>query len=277
MKYILSFCLIVLGQSIFAYAENWDCAQPNSGKADKENFAHFCKLDSKHQLRVAQGFTVAKTFYVDGHYASCIDELSIIKKSVPQFQNSKELEGFCKNGIGLIKRAAALHHETAPFNDDFASVHDFWNIRAGDSLEKFKSSLLPSHLCKIRPDSNYSSEFVYYSCANAPYGAQGFSFFQGKLRKFDASVFKDIWNPTFRNSLAQFTKGANSRPYKYEPDGPVAECDKAKCKTYVFKTGSIETSLITTESGVPVKYSQVDNATMDASVRALARAKALGK
>jgi len=235
MKSILISCLIVFVQSLTVNAE-------------------------PGQDRVAQGLLIAKTYYVDGHYASCLNELAIIRKVMPQSQNVQELEGLCKKGTG-----------------DFVSIHDFWNVRAGDSLDKFKSLLVSTHSCKAEADKNYPSDFVYYNCVNAAYGAQSFSFFQGKLRRFSASVFKDIWNPTFRESLAKFANNTNGRPYKYELDGPVAECENAKCKAYVFKKGNLETSLITTESGMPVKYNQVDNATMDASIRALASFKAKNK
>jgi hypothetical protein len=173
----------------------------------------------------------------------------------------------------LISCLLLLSHATVAETGEIVAVDDFWNIRAGDSLEKFKSALMSTTACKVEENKDYPSDFVYYSCTNA-YGAQSLSFFQGKLRKFSASVFNMSGNPNFRASLAKFVTKATSRPYKYILDGPVAECDKAKCKTYVFENGSIETSLITTEAGVPVKYNQMDNATMDASIRALASFKA---
>lgn len=46
-------------------------------------------------------YNVARAHYVAGNYELCLSELATLHREVDSFKNSKELEGFCKQGVEL--------------------------------------------------------------------------------------------------------------------------------------------------------------------------------
>jgi pSer/pThr/pTyr-binding forkhead associated (FHA) protein len=60
---------------------------------------------------VKDSFALARNLYVQGKYALCQTELRKVHDLVPQFENSKELEQFCDQGLELVRRQEDLDRQ----------------------------------------------------------------------------------------------------------------------------------------------------------------------
>lgn len=57
---------------------------------------------------VKDSFHLARNLYVQGKYALCLTELAKVHEIIPQFENSKELQSFCEQGLELVRRQEDL-------------------------------------------------------------------------------------------------------------------------------------------------------------------------
>ncbi len=77
--------------------------KPASDSKEKKGIVYE-NLNLEQQSTVKDSFNLAKTLYVQGKYALCVAELAKVHDLVPQFDNSKELQSFCEQGLELVRR-----------------------------------------------------------------------------------------------------------------------------------------------------------------------------
>ncbi|NJL25011.1 MAG: hypothetical protein HC902_07445 [Calothrix sp. SM1_5_4] len=97
--YILAPLLIVLAALPKKKSETAP-RDPASGGAS----VNFEKLTKEQKSVVKDSFNLARNLYVQGKYALCLTELAKLHEIIPQFENSKELQSFCDQGLELVKR-----------------------------------------------------------------------------------------------------------------------------------------------------------------------------
>lgn len=66
--------------------------------------ASFETLSKEQKLVVKDSFSLARNLYVQGKYALCLTELAKMHDLIPQYENSKELQSFCEQGLELVRR-----------------------------------------------------------------------------------------------------------------------------------------------------------------------------
>lgn len=68
----------------------------------------FDKLTVDQRSVVKDSFNLARNLYVQGKYQLCLTELAKLHELIPLYENSKELESFCKQGVELVNRQRDL-------------------------------------------------------------------------------------------------------------------------------------------------------------------------
>lgn len=68
----------------------------------------FDKLTQEKKSVVKDSFALARNLYVQGKYTLCLTELAKVHELIPQFENSKELQSFCEQGLELVRRQEDL-------------------------------------------------------------------------------------------------------------------------------------------------------------------------
>lgn len=66
------------------------------------------KLSKEQQGVVKDTFKLATSLYVQGKYALCLTELAKLHGLIPQYDNSKELQSYCEQGLELVRRQEDL-------------------------------------------------------------------------------------------------------------------------------------------------------------------------
>lgn len=66
------------------------------------------KLTKEQQSLVKDTFKLATNLYVQGKYALCLTELAKLHEMIPQYENSKELQSYCEQGLELVRRQEDL-------------------------------------------------------------------------------------------------------------------------------------------------------------------------
>ncbi len=64
----------------------------------------FENLKTEQKGVVKDSFALARNLYIQGKYALCLTELAKVHEIIPQFENSKELQSFCEQGLELVRR-----------------------------------------------------------------------------------------------------------------------------------------------------------------------------
>lgn len=64
----------------------------------------FEKLTQESKAVVKDSFNLARNLYVQGKYTLCLTELAKVHERIPQYENSKELQSFCEQGLELVRR-----------------------------------------------------------------------------------------------------------------------------------------------------------------------------
>lgn len=82
--------------------------EPNRDVANSGNSVSFDKLTVERKNVVKDSFHLARNLYVQGKYALCLTELAKVHEIIPQFENSKELQSFCEQGLELVRRQEDL-------------------------------------------------------------------------------------------------------------------------------------------------------------------------
>lgn len=72
--------------------------------ASDSNSASFENLTTEKKAVVKDSFNLARNLYVQGKYALCLTELAKVHELIAQFENSKELQSFCEQGLELVRR-----------------------------------------------------------------------------------------------------------------------------------------------------------------------------
>jgi pSer/pThr/pTyr-binding forkhead associated (FHA) protein/tetratricopeptide (TPR) repeat protein len=67
------------------------------------NSATYETLNKEQKLVVKDSFNLATTLYTQGKYALCLTELAKLHEIIPLYNNSKELQSFCEQGL-ILKR-----------------------------------------------------------------------------------------------------------------------------------------------------------------------------
>jgi pSer/pThr/pTyr-binding forkhead associated (FHA) protein/tetratricopeptide (TPR) repeat protein len=78
------------------------------GPAGSASFEH---LTNEQKLTVKDSFNLARNLYVQGKYALCLTELAKLHEVIPQYENSKELQSFCEQGLELVRRQEDLERK----------------------------------------------------------------------------------------------------------------------------------------------------------------------
>ena len=84
--------------------------QPAEPKREpgSSNSISFDNLTPEQKNVVKDSFHLARNLYVQGKYALCLTELAKVHEIIPQFENSKELQSFCEQGLELVRRQEDL-------------------------------------------------------------------------------------------------------------------------------------------------------------------------
>jgi pSer/pThr/pTyr-binding forkhead associated (FHA) protein/TolA-binding protein len=78
--------------------------KPKPNPRDPASSATFETLSKEQKLVVKDSFNLARNLYVQGKYALCLTELAKLHELIPQYENSKELQSFCEQGLELVRR-----------------------------------------------------------------------------------------------------------------------------------------------------------------------------
>lgn len=81
-----------------------DTKRKPASVSDKNKSPAYENLTKEQQSTIKDSFSLAKTLYVQGKYALCVAELAKVHDLVPQYENSKELQSFCEQGLELVRR-----------------------------------------------------------------------------------------------------------------------------------------------------------------------------
>ncbi|MGE4133706.1 MAG: hypothetical protein AB7F86_18865, partial [Bdellovibrionales bacterium] len=71
----------------------------------------FDKLPPEQKNVVKDSFNLARNLYVQAKYALCLAELAKVHDIIPVFENSKELESFCSQGLELLRKQEQIERE----------------------------------------------------------------------------------------------------------------------------------------------------------------------
>ena len=82
---------------------------PEPNKGDKP--AAWDGLTPEKRNVVKDSFALARNLYVQGKYALCATELRKVHDLIPVYENSKELETFCEQGLELVRRQEDLDRQ----------------------------------------------------------------------------------------------------------------------------------------------------------------------
>lgn len=85
---------------------------PDPAKAGDQSVAYE-NLPPEQKAAIKDSFNLARNLYVQGKYELCLTELAKVHESVPQFENSKELQSFCEQGRELVHRQRDLEQKEA--------------------------------------------------------------------------------------------------------------------------------------------------------------------
>src|ERR1044072_2567996 len=76
------------------------------------SFGTAAKTTKTPSQSAKDAFNLARNLYVQGKYELCVAELEKVHKELPNgFENSKELETFCKKGKDIVDREKAIDRE----------------------------------------------------------------------------------------------------------------------------------------------------------------------
>ena len=81
----------------------------DNAKGDKP--AAWDGLSPEKKNIIKDSFALARNLYVQGKYALCQTELRKVHDLIPQYENSKELESFCEQGLELVRRQEDLDRQ----------------------------------------------------------------------------------------------------------------------------------------------------------------------
>ncbi len=81
---------------------------PERDPATATTSISFDNLKPEQKSVVKDSFVLARNLYVQGKYALCLAELAKVHDLIPQFENSKELQSFCEQGLELVRRQEDL-------------------------------------------------------------------------------------------------------------------------------------------------------------------------
>lgn len=129
MKIIL---LLVFVLTPAVFAKTWDCSNTTTGD-DSFSFKEFCKLDTSAKQEIRDAFGLARTFYVQGKYDLCLEQIAVMKKKIGSFENSDELKTFCEQGKELDRRMADIERREREASESTIRRHP-------SSLDKIKMS-----------------------------------------------------------------------------------------------------------------------------------------
>jgi pSer/pThr/pTyr-binding forkhead associated (FHA) protein/tetratricopeptide (TPR) repeat protein len=79
----------------------------NPSKDDTKSVSYE-KLTQEQRSVVKDSFKLATSLYVQGKYALCLTELAKLHDLIPQYENSKELQSYCEQGLELVRRQEDL-------------------------------------------------------------------------------------------------------------------------------------------------------------------------
>lgn len=104
VRILLALLLPVVLYGLFTPAKK---EEPKTDPASA-NSVSFDKLKAEQKNVVKDSFHLARNLYVQGKYALCLTELAKVHEVIPQFDNSKELQSFCEQGLELVRRQEDL-------------------------------------------------------------------------------------------------------------------------------------------------------------------------
>lgn len=85
--------------------------KPVNDNADGSKPAVWDGLTPEKKNIIKDSFALARNLYVQGKYALCQTELRKVHDLIPQYENSKELESFCEQGLELVRRQEDLDRQ----------------------------------------------------------------------------------------------------------------------------------------------------------------------
>ena len=88
-----------------------DAKKPVNDNAKGDKPAVWDGLTPEKKSIIKDSFALARNLYVQGKYALCQTELRKVHDLIPQYENSKELESFCEQGLELVRRQEDLDRQ----------------------------------------------------------------------------------------------------------------------------------------------------------------------
>ncbi len=118
----------------------------------------FDQLGKDQQQAVKDSFTLAKNMYLQGRYELCLSEVKKVHEIVPAFDNSKELETYCQNGLNLVRAAADKERQERERKEAEQVIMQFVDdcrrgLRDSTTVDEIRRCLAPA----IERDPEHSS------------------------------------------------------------------------------------------------------------------------
>lgn len=145
---------------------------PDKKKDDKEprvpaganTTPNFENLSKEQKLVVKDSFNLARNLYVQGKYALCLTELAKLHELIPQYENSKELQSFCEQGLELVRREEERQRQQREREEVEQRIAGFVDnckntLDAEASVEETRRCLAPA--IELAPEHNLVIELIH--------------------------------------------------------------------------------------------------------------------
>lgn len=136
----------------------------NAAPRDPASSPSFETLAKEQKLVVKDSFNLARNLYVQGKYALCLTELAKLHELIPQYENSKELQSFCEQGLELVRRQEDLdrkERERAMIESQISGFVETCKgkLKATSTVEETRQCLAPA--IELAPEHPLIIEMIH--------------------------------------------------------------------------------------------------------------------
>ncbi|MBX3020835.1 MAG: FHA domain-containing protein [Bdellovibrionales bacterium] len=131
---------------------------------DPASSLSFDTLSKEQKLVVKDSFNLARSLYVGGKYALCLTELAKLHEILPQFENSKELQSFCEQGLELVRRDEERMRQQREKEEVEQRILGYVEqckstLKAGATIDETRLCLAPA--IELSPEHNLVIEMIH--------------------------------------------------------------------------------------------------------------------
>ena len=164
----------------------------------------FETLSEEKKLVVKDSFNLARNLYVQGKYALCLTELAKLHELIPQYENSKELQSFCEQGLELVRRQEDMDRKDRERAQIEAQISNYVEtckakLSATATVDEIRQCLAPA--IELAPEHPLVIEMIN----SAQMHADERKFMAGQKKVQDAKTAKGVAH--FNRAMATYKKG----------------------------------------------------------------------